>query len=869
MPPNVFPRSSNGSNRSARRSRLVAIVMPIVALALQSCTSASGGLASDAHSGPFEAQIRRTALGIPHVKAADWGSLGYGYGYVQAQDNLCTMADAFVTYRGERSRYFGANAHPATDASFGRPDNLDADFFFRFVADDAALTHYRKSQTPEMRALIDGFVAGYNRYVGELAQGAWPGAHAACRAAPWVGKIGSADIYRRLYAANLAGGEVRFIERIASAQPPSTAAKPAASRGERPDAARAAECVTNAAPLDQFGGRAGIGSNALAFGADATHNGSALLLGNPHWFWSGSDRFYQAQLTIPGKLDVSGVSFLGVPLIVIGFNENVAWTHTVSTAKRFGLFRLALVPGSPTSYQVDGRTEKMTPTEVKVDVRADDGSLHTVSRTLYRSRFGPLVNLGALSPALAWNAQQAFALRDINADNFRVFDNFLAWNRAGSLDEFIRIQKHNAALPWVNTLAIGRGDPRVWYADIGAVPDVPDDLAARCTPPLGRALAQSMPGVPLLDGSRGDCDWLRDADAVQPRALPVAQMPSLLRRDYVGNFNGSYWLSNPAEPLTGYARIIGATGTPQSLRTRLGHGIAAQLRSDPRGVSADALGRAALDSRSMAALLFKQPVLDRVCGGGGGGGDGDGGAGNRGGDGSGGSNGNGNSNGNSNSNSNSNDDLRRACKILAAWDDTAAADAVGATLWDELWRRLQAIPPAQLYAVQFDPAHPLSTPDGIAADPAKLAAALRDAIAALREAGIALDAPRGAALYVERNGERIPLYGGCDAAGYFTAGCAAHPLDRSGTSRDADPSGDTYLQIVWFAGAANDQVRARTLLASSESDDPASPHYADATRDYAARRWLSVPFTEQSIADDPALSVRTLSSMDAESGAQR
>jgi acyl-homoserine-lactone acylase len=754
------------------------------------------------------------------VKADDWGSLGYGYGYVQAQDNLCTMAEAFVTYRGERSRYFGAQASPTTESTFGQPDNLDADFFFRFIDDDAAVTRYRESQTTEMRTLIDGFVAGYNRYVDDLAHGTSSGAHAQCRAEPWAGKITSADIYRRLYAANLAGGATRFVSAIANAQPPAAAT-------DTPQVPHSSTNVT--APLAYIGGHSGIGSNALAFGADATRDGSTVLLGNPHWFWTGPDRFYQAQLTIPGKLNVSGVSFLGVPLIMIGFNDNVAWTHTVSTAKRFGLFRLTLVPGAPTHYVVDGKSETMTPTPVSVDVRAPDGSIHTVTRTLYRSRFGPLVNLGARSPALAWNARQAFALRDINADNFRVFENFLEWNKATSLDDFIRIQKQNAAVPWVNTLAIGRHDPRVWFADIGTMPNVPDELAQRCTPPVGRALAPSMPGVPVLDASRSECDWRDQPGTVQPRALLVAQMPSLVRRDYVGNFNGSYWLTNPAAPLSGFAQVAGATNTPQSLRTRLGHRIAAQLQSDPAGVTVDSLSRAMLDSRSMSALLFKSAALERVCGLG-------------------------------DQSGADVDELRHACSVLASWDNTANADAVGATLWDEWWRRVQTIPAAQLYAVPFDPANPLNTPAGLAADPAKLTAMLREAIGAMHKAGIAIDAPRSAALYVQRNDARIPLYGGCDLGGYFTAACAAHPFDARAYSMNVNPAGDSYVQIVSFAG---DDVIAKTLLAPSESDDPASPHYADATRDYAAKRWLTVPFSETSIERDPALTRRTLNSSDA------
>ena len=92
-----------------RFARLLAAVP--AALGLLSC-AATPASDSAALAGPYHVEIRRTSLGIPHVKADDWGSLGYGYGYVQAQDNLCTMADGFVTYRGERSRYFGPQARP-------------------------------------------------------------------------------------------------------------------------------------------------------------------------------------------------------------------------------------------------------------------------------------------------------------------------------------------------------------------------------------------------------------------------------------------------------------------------------------------------------------------------------------------------------------------------------------------------------------------------------------------------------------------------------------------------------------------------------------------------------------------------------------
>ena len=80
-----------------------------------------------------------------------------------------------------------------------------------------------------------------------------------------------------------------------------------------------------------------------------------MVLANPHFPWQGSERFYQSHLMIPGKMNVSGASLFGVPVILIGHTENLAWTHTVSTAFRFAPVELELVPGDPTSYLVDGQ----------------------------------------------------------------------------------------------------------------------------------------------------------------------------------------------------------------------------------------------------------------------------------------------------------------------------------------------------------------------------------------------------------------------------------------------------------------------------------------------------------------------------------
>lgn len=802
-------------NKTAR----FAAATVLAGIALAGCVQLQPNL-SGSPEAPYSTEIRRTQAGVPHIKAADWGSLGYGFGYAQAQDNLCTLADAFVTYRGERSAWFGPDARPPSGASFGQPRNLDADFFFRLVDDAAAVERYRSAQPATLQSLIEGFAAGYNRYLGDLDAGRFPNAHAACKGKPWVGRITSADVYQRLIAANLGGGATRFVQQIANARPPR--ASSAAAPGD--DEATQDAALDDDPSRFDIGTTPGIGSNALAFGAPITHDDQSLLFGNPHWFWRGPDRFYQAQLTIPGVVNVAGVSFLGVPVIVLGFNDNVAWTHTVSSARRFGIFQLTLDPADPTRYIYDGRPEPMTAVPITVQSRRPDGSSETVTRTLYRTRFGPVVDLSSLAPGLGWTAQRAYALRDVNTDNDRAFLNFFAWNQARSLNDFIAIQKRFAAMPWVNTFAIGRGDARVWFADIGPMPNVPDSLADACTTPAGRAFNGRVPGVPFLDGSKSACMWRADASAVQADSLPVEQMPGIARGDYVGNFNDSYWLTNANAPMTGYPRIAGATGTQQSLRTRYGHLLAAQLQREPGGVTRDALKSAVLESGSLSERLFRKPLLDAAC--------------------------------NFGDPANS---LREACDVLRAWDGTANIDARGANLWDEFWVRVTRIAPERLYANGFDPAAPLATPGGFnTSNPAvvqDLKQALGGAVLALKLNGFALNSRRGDILYSTRNGARVPLYGGCDEAGYFTIVCARRPLDPRGYPMDFNGHGDSYLQVVSFGQQG---VEADTMLAHAESDDPASPHSGDGTRLFSSKTWQRFPFTDQAIDADPAIERTTL-----------
>ncbi|WP_022961591.1 penicillin acylase family protein [Halopseudomonas pelagia] len=765
------------------------------AILLGGCLSGGGGGSSSNDTPPtpapsYNATIERTTYGVPHITADNYGGAGYGHGYAIAEDNLCVLADAFVTFRGERSQYFGPDQPASPMGTFGTPPNLEADFFFRFLIDDQQIDRFKAEQTPELLELSQGFAAGYSRYVKEIRDGQHVGRHASCRNEDWLVTISEDDVLQRLIALNLAASSANWVEEISNAQPPAIGAASLRTLDQQQVA------IEPTPERFLLGRKQGIGSNTFAFGGDATESGGGLLLANPHWYLLGVDRFYQLQMTIPGKLDISGAAIIGSPMVLMGFNDNVAWAHTVSTARRFTLFQLQLVEGDPTRYLVDDKVHEMSASEITVQVKQSDGSLAPAARTLYRSSYGPMIDLSGLKLP-GWNNQTAFTLRDANLENTRAFQNFLAWNHAESLTDFYNLAREYVGIPWVNTAAIGRGDKRALYSDITTVPNVPDNMLAKClVPGLGAAVLQLAPGLPLLDGSRLACNWRTDADSAQPGAFGPGNLPSLFSTDYVANMNDSYWLSNPEQPLTGFAGIIGREDYAQSLRTRMGHTLARERLTGTDGLnghlaSSENIRDISLNSRVYSAERLKTQVLAAVC------------------------------------DSNAPASEQQACLVLSAWDNTGNLDSRGAHIWSAFWAKVRNL---DLYATPFDANDPINTPDGLS-NSSDVQNSLREAFSAsvveVVASGVALDARLGEVQFFLKPGEQIPQYGGEGSEGYFTV------LRNS------------YMHVVDFP--EDEPVRAYTLVSHAQSTDPSSPHYSDYTEAYSAKQWHRVPFTREQI----------------------
>lgn len=759
------------------------------------------GLSLSAHAlspaADTRADIRRTTFGVPHIRAENERGLGFGIGYAYAQDNLCLLANEIVTVNGQRSRYFGPEQFTVEQR-----ENRVSDVFFTWLNTPEAVKAFWQAQPAQVRDLVEGYAAGYNRYLAERRPQGLP---QQCQG-EWVRDIHAEDLVKLTRRLLVEGGVGQFAEALAGATPPQATAQVKHDA----EAFQLADARQRRFALDR-------GSNAVAVGSERSFNGRGMLLANPHFPWLGGMRFYQMHLTIPGKLDVMGAALPGLPMINIGFNQHLAWTHTVDSSKHFTLYRLQLDPQDPTRYLLDGKSLPLSKQTVTVQVKQADGQVVPVARDIYGSQFGPIVQWPG---KLDWDKQYAYSLRDANLENDRVLKQWYAMNQASSLKDLQGAVQQIQGIPWVNTLAVD-DKGQTLYMNLSVVPNVSAEKLAKCSDPrLGLRMI-------VLDGSNSGCAWDIDPQAAQKGIFASSQLPQLLRKDFVQHSNDSAWLANPARPLTGYSPLISQDGQPLGLRSRFALDRLADLNKQGPLAIKDLQHMVMDDQVYLASQVM--PDLLRFC------------AADLGSDA---------------------ETLKSACVSLKAWDGRANLDAgLGLVHFQNIMQALLESP--DIWRVAFNPADAQNTPRGLAVEQPAVAKALREALLASVEQvgkmGLKPDMRWGDIQVVSSGGQQTPIHGGPGTLGIYNA---MQSVPRDDGKLEV-VSGTSYLQVVSFDEKG---PHAQGLLAFSLSSDPMSIYSRDQTAAFSKKQWSVLPFTEQQIQADPHYQVQTIQQVQNQAG---
>lgn len=746
----------------------------------------------DSKSAHYSVDITRTAGGIPHIVAKDIGSLGFGTLYAMAEDNVCYMAEYFQVLAAEQSRYFGAEE--------GR---LESDYFYQLLIDRK---YAEEAITADLEALYQGGAEGYNHYLSTVGVDALP--DKSCAGKNWVKPVSTIDV-KRISRIDIFLDYLKPI--IVAAAPPTTIkASTSASENKLADKKLIALAVNAFLEKPKEGG-----SNAIALGSEATESGAGMLLANPHVAWHEKFlRFYPMHHTIPGKLDIVGANMIGRPRVGFGATKDIAWSNTVSTAKRMTFYRLDLVAGKADHYLFDGKEYAMQEEQVTVSVLAESGEYEQRSHRFYSTHFGAML---VKSDFFDWNEEHAFAVKTIDV-GWRAELSAFEQYQAKSVQELKAIHDKYQFMT-VNLIAVDRNGA-VLYAEPGPVPYITDTQMADCSILYGAA----------FDGSRSACQWADDSNAVEPGIYGSEYMPFLFRQDYVTNSNDSYWLANPEQPINDqYPSIIGNNKSERTLRTRSGLSMLQRLLqsskiSDGR-INLAELQQLMFSNENYAGQMIRDDLV-QLC----------------------------------------RDtptvtleatdkskaltvDLSEACNILAAWDLHSNLNSKGSHLFREFLAALndykftRYLPTSLNAKVVFDLNDPINTPNGLDQDNNAVAlTGLAKAIIRLKDAGLDLDAPLAKVQYVVRNEKLIPIHGGQEIEGVF------NKIESDFVAQKGYPEVSRWSSSwIMATDFSNEWPEVKGLLSYSISLNPESPYYSDQTEMYSQKKWLDIPFSAEEV----------------------
>ena len=310
-----------------------------------------------------EATIYRDVYGVPHIFAMNEEALYFAFGYAQAEDHLEPMMINYMTAGGRMAQAFGEQ-YLLSDARART---------FRFRA--MAVERYADVD-PRVKLMVESFATGVNYYI----------AMHRAEVPEWASRMAPADVIA------LAKYFIHMHYQF--------------------DFQNVQDEMLR-------------GSNACAVGPGRSESGEAMLLADPHLPWSGVTRLYEAHLRCPG-LNVSGATLFGLPVILVGHNERIAWAITGNRPEVTDVFAERLGPDRPGYYFDGANWVQMDAIEDTIVVAGPSGRREEKRAFLY-TRHGPIVSVFG-------NA--AYAVRLSGWSDVNCLRGWHLINRAAGLDEF-------------------------------------------------------------------------------------------------------------------------------------------------------------------------------------------------------------------------------------------------------------------------------------------------------------------------------------------------------------------------------------------------------------------------------------------------
>jgi len=359
-------------------------------------------------------EVYRDKLGVAHIYAGTAHDLFFAQGYVHAQERFWQM---------DTWRHIGSGT---LSEMFGK-DQVETDAFLRTLGWKQTAEAEWEGLGSESRAILQAYADGVNAYLKDhsgdalsLEYSVLKIINSGYRLAPWTpvnsltwGKamawdlrgnideeIGRAVLLKTLTQAQVVelypdypADHPVIVNAIGEGQ--SNPAASTAVAANSSDAQTLTQVAQNFTLLDTLLGPMGdgIGSNSWVISGELTASGSPLLANDPHLTIQMPSIWYQIDLHCTPKSDAcpyefAGFSFAGVPGVVIGHNDRIAWGFTNAGPDVMDLYVEKVNPDNPNQYEVNGQWVDFETRTESIAVAGGD----PVELTVRSTRHGPVVS---------------------------------------------------------------------------------------------------------------------------------------------------------------------------------------------------------------------------------------------------------------------------------------------------------------------------------------------------------------------------------------------------------------------------------------------------------------------------------------------
>ncbi|WP_406059114.1 penicillin acylase family protein [Streptomyces sp. NBC_01077] len=433
------------AKKKGRRARLILLVLVLALVAgvgyggywgvstvRASFPQTTGEIRLDRLSG--EVEVKRDANGVPQIYADNETDLFRAQGYVQAQDRFYEMDVRRHVTAGRLSEMFGES-------------QVETDSFLRTLGwRRVAQQEYDTVLSPETKKYLQAYAEGVNAYLkdrdpadisveyaalaltNDYAIEAWTPVDSVAwlKAMAWDLRGNMQDeIDRSLMTSRMSASQIKqlypdypyalhqpIVDRGAvdgstgKFDPKAEAGEDDdLTTGETPGSVPGSGSSDDSGTQSQLGALSevldgipallgpngnGIGSNSWVVSGQYTTSGKPLLANDPHLAPQLPSLWYQMGLhcrsvSATCRYDVSGYTFSGMPGVIIGHNDKIAWGLTNLGADVTDLY---LEKIGPDGYLVDGKVKPFTVRDEIIKVAGGDDRKITVRSTDH----GPLVS---------------------------------------------------------------------------------------------------------------------------------------------------------------------------------------------------------------------------------------------------------------------------------------------------------------------------------------------------------------------------------------------------------------------------------------------------------------------------------------------